>query len=57
MVNVAWVWSVVAGPVLELLVRRGDIVDADAEIARVQQVSLQTQLDSTQTREKFTFKR
>ena len=44
------VQPIVAGPVRELLVKRGDLVDADAEIARVQQVSLQTQLDSTQTR-------
>ena len=44
------VQPIVAGPVLELLVKRGDLVDADTEIARVQQVSLQTQLDSTETR-------
>lgn len=44
------VQPIVAGPVLELLVKRGDIVDADTEIARIQQVSLQTQLDSTETR-------
>src|SRR6187402_2436809 len=44
------VQPIVAGPVLEVLVKRGDIVDADAEIARIQQVSLQTQLDSTETR-------
>ncbi|HEX9328917.1 MAG TPA: NHLP bacteriocin system secretion protein [Reyranella sp.] len=44
------VQPIVAGPVLELLVKRGDLVDTDTEIARVQQVSLQTQLDSTETR-------
>jgi HlyD family secretion protein len=44
------VQPIIAGPVLELLVKRGDIVDANAGIARIQQVSLQTQLDSTETR-------
>lgn len=44
------VQPIVAGPVLDILVRRGDIVDADTDIARIQQVALQTQLDSTETR-------
>jgi HlyD family secretion protein len=44
------VQPIVSGPVLDLLVKRGDVVDADTEIARIQQVSLQTQLDSTETR-------
>ena len=44
------VQPIVSGPVIELLVKRGDHVDVDMEIARVQQVSLQTQLASTETR-------
>jgi HlyD family secretion protein len=44
------VQPIVAGPVLDILVKRGDMVDADTEIARIQQVALQTQLDSTETR-------
>jgi HlyD family secretion protein len=44
------VQPVVAGPIMELLVKRGDRVVVEAPIARVQQVSLETQLASTQTR-------
>ena len=41
------VQPVVSGPVLELLVTRGQKVEADAVIARVDQVSLNTQLAAT----------
>jgi HlyD family secretion protein len=41
---------VVSGPVIELLVKRGDLVEADVPIARIQQVSLDTQLASTDAR-------
>lgn len=47
------VQPVVSGPVMELLVKRGDHVDVDTPVARIQQVSLQTQLDSTDTRIAF----
>ena len=44
------VQPVVSGPVIELLVKRGDHVEVDMPIARIQQVSLDTQLASTTTR-------
>jgi HlyD family secretion protein len=44
------VQPIVAGPIIELLVKRGDTVDVDADVARVQQVALQTQLDSLEAR-------
>lgn len=44
------VQPVVSGPVLELLVTRGQKVEADAVIARVDQVSLNTQLASNTAR-------
>ena len=44
------VQPVVMGPVIDLMVRRGEHVDVDEPIARVQQMSLQTQLASTDTR-------
>ena len=44
------VQPIVAGPIIELLVKRGDMVDVDTDVARVQQVALQTQLDSLETR-------
>jgi HlyD family secretion protein len=44
------VQPVVAGALLELLVHRGDHVAVDAPIARVQQISLETQLASTEAR-------
>jgi NHLM bacteriocin system secretion protein len=44
------VQPIVAGPIIELLVKRGDTVDIDTDVARVQQVALQTQLDSLETR-------
>jgi HlyD family secretion protein len=44
------VQPVVMGPIMEMLVRRGDHVDVGAPIARIQQMSLQTQLASTETR-------
>ena len=36
------VQPIVAGPIIELLVKRGDMVDVDTDVARVQQVALQT---------------
>src|SRR5262249_13419301 len=44
------VQPVVAGPVMDVLVKRGDHVAVGAPIARVQQISLETQLNSTETR-------
>jgi HlyD family secretion protein len=44
------VQPIVAGRLIELLVKRGDYVESDAPIARIQQVSLQTELASTETR-------
>lgn len=40
------VQPVVSGPVIELLVKRGDTVKADTVIARIEQVTLNTQLAS-----------
>ena len=44
------VQPVVSGPVVELLVSRGQQVEADALIARIEQVSLNTQLASNSAR-------
>jgi HlyD family secretion protein len=44
------VQPVVSGPVVELLVSRGQQVEADALIARIEQVSLNTQLASNTAR-------
>jgi HlyD family secretion protein len=44
------VQPVVAGPLLELLVKRSDHVTVGAPIARVQQLSLETQVASTEAR-------
>ena len=44
------VQPIVAGPIIELLVKRGDIVDVDTDVARIQQVALQTQLASLEAR-------
>jgi len=44
------VQPVVSGPVVELLVSRGQRVEADALIARIEQVSLNTQLASNSAR-------
>ncbi|HEX6609294.1 MAG TPA: NHLP bacteriocin system secretion protein [Hyphomicrobiaceae bacterium] len=44
------VQPIVAGPIIELLVKRGDTVDVDTDVARVQQVALQTQFESLETR-------
>ena len=44
------VQPIVAGPIIELLVKRGDVVDVDTDVARIQQVALQTQLDSLEAR-------
>jgi HlyD family secretion protein len=44
------VQPVVAGPILELLVKRDDHVAVGAPIARVQQISLETQVASTEAR-------
>ncbi len=44
------VQPVVAGPVMDVMVKRGDIVAVGAPIARVQQISLDTELAGTGTR-------
>lgn len=44
------VQPIVSGPIIDLLVKRGDMVDVDTDVARVQQVALQTQLDSLEAR-------
>ena len=44
------VQPIVAGPIIELLVKRGDVVDVDTDVARIQQVALQTQLASLEAR-------
>ena len=44
------VQPVVSGPVIELLVKRGDIVQAEAVIARIEQATLNTQLASDTAR-------
>ncbi len=44
------VQPVVSGPVIELLVKRGDVVQAEAVIARIEQATLNTQLASDTAR-------
>lgn len=41
---------VVSGPIIELLVKRGDVVEANAPIARVRQVSMESHLVVAETR-------